>query len=400
MMNLLTDEMRRDPYPLYATLRSNSGPVFALPAPPMWLLLDYETVRRAVTDHETFSSAAAPPGGKPLDWLIFSDPPRHTHLRAIILRAFTPRSIAGLEPRVRELSRELLDPVLARGAQGEMDLVRDYSGPLPALVIAEMLGIPSADRQTFLRWGATILQLSYTLAGVDAAEAAQAIAANHTANEEMRAYLADTLGARRREPRDDLLSRLVAAEVDGQHLTEDEILGFFRLLLLAGTEATTNTISNMVLSLDENPEQRRLLAARPELLPSAIEEVLRYRSPTQFVFRAARREIELHGQRVPEGALVLAVIGAANRDPAQFAEPDRFDITRDPNPHIAFGHGIHFCIGAALARMEARVALSDLFTRLGRIERASTEPWTPRKGLIVLGPERLPIRFDARAPVR
>lgn len=388
MLNLLSDDMRRNPYPLYEQVRSMS-PVLRVPGADMWMVLDYEGVKRALFDHEAFSSAVTPPTGRAPDWLIFTDPPRHTKLRGIIMRAFTPRSIAALEPRVRAISRELLDASIERG---EMDLCADYAGPLPTIVIAEMIGIPPSDRLRFLRWGEAIMGLSYAVSG--GAEAAKKIEEHAAAKEEMQAYIADMLEERRRAPKDDLLTRLVEAEVDGEGLTGDEILGFFQLLLSAGTETTTNLIDNAILCFLENPSELARLRSAPDLLPSAIEEVLRYRSPGQLMFRETRREVELHGQVIPGGTFVLAVLGAANRDPQVFAEPNRFDITRDPNPHIAFGHGIHFCIGAALSRLEGRVALSDLLERVRGIELASAEPWAPRKALHMHGPERLPIRFE------
>jgi cytochrome P450 len=388
MMDMFTDEMRRNPYPLYDELRSNA-PVFQVPGTEMWMLFDYESVKRALTDHEAFSSVVkTPAGGKTPDWLVFSDPPRHTKLRNLILRAFTPRSIASLEPRVRELSRELLDPSLERGA---MDLVADYSAPLPVIVIAEMLGIPAADRPRFLRWGEIIMNLSYNIEPGEAAD--RSVREHAAAKEEMRAYLADLREERRKAPKDDLLTRLAEAEMDGERLTEEEILGFFQLLLAAGTETTTNLINNAMLCFLEHPDQLARLQAAPDLLPSAIEEVLRYRSPGQVMYRETRRELELHGMTLPAGKFVLPIIGSANRDPQQFHEPHRFDIGRNPNPHIAFGHGIHFCLGAALSRMEARVALADLLERVKGFELASDEPWEPRKALHVHGPIRLPIRF-------
>ncbi|RKH10958.1 cytochrome P450 [Corallococcus sp. CA053C] len=346
----------------------------------------------ALRSSEAFSSVVETPTGKALDWLVFSDPPRHSKLRAIVLRAFTPRSIASLEPRVRELSRELLEPVLDRGA---LDLVADYSAPLPMIVIAELLGIPVADRQRFMHWAEVIMTLSYTVSGGE--EAARAMSQNAVVKEEMRAYFDDLAEQRRRAPKDDLLTRLVEAEVDGERLTPNEFLGFFQLLLSAGTETTTNLINNALLCLLEHPDQLARLLAEPRLLPSTIEEVLRYRTPAQMVFRTTKVDVELHGQRIPAGKLVLAMVGSANRDATKFQDADRFDITRDPNPHIAFGHGIHFCLGAALSRLEGRVALSDLLERLKGVQLASTGPWVPRKALNVLGPARLPLRFQ---PVR
>jgi cytochrome P450 len=389
MMEFLTDDMRRDPYPLYEQVRSSS-PLLHMAEADMWMLFDYESVKRALTDHEAFSSVVTPPTGKAPDWLVFSDPPRHTKLRGLIMRAFTPRSIANLEPRVRELSRELLDQTIERG---EMDLAADYSSLLPAMVIAEMIGIPLADRPRFLRWGEVIMNLSYAISG-GGEETARVMKENVAVKEEMRAYLRDLLPERRSKPQDDLLTRLVEAEVDGARLTEEEILGFFQLLLSAGTETTTNLINNAILCFLEHPDQLARLQAQPELLPSAIEEVLRYRSPGQIMFRSTKADIELHGQVIPAGKLVLVMVGSANRDPQKFKDADRFDITRDPNPHLAFGHGIHFCLGAALSRLEARVALEDLLERVKGFQLASTEPWVPRKALHVHGPLHLPIRFE------
>ncbi|WP_437906470.1 cytochrome P450 [Sorangium sp. So ce327] len=387
-MNLFPDEMRRDPYPLYDQLRTGS-PVFHVAPLDLWMVFDYDGVKRALTDHDAFSSAVTPPTGKAPDWIVFSDPPRHTKLRSIILRAFTPRSIAGLEPRIRELSRDLLDPWIERG---EMDLAADYAGPLPTMVIAEMLGVPSEDRARLLRWSEVIVNLSHAISGGE--EAARAVSEHAVVKEEMKAYLADLIEVRRRAPAEDLLTRLVEAEVDGERLTEGDILNFFQLLLAAGTETTTNLIDNAIMCFLESPAELFRLRAAPELLPSAIEEVLRHRSPLQMVFRETRRAVEVHGQVIPAGKLVLPVIGSANRDPHQFHDPGRFDIGRDPNPHVAFGHGIHFCIGAALARLEARIALPDLLSRLKGLRLASDEPWEPRKAIIVHGPARLPIRFE------
>jgi cytochrome P450 len=386
-VNLFSDEMRRHPYPVYDQLR-DASPVLPVPALAAWLVLDYEGVKRVLSDHDSFSSAVpAPP-----NWFLFSDPPRHTRLRALLTRAFTPRSVANLEPRIRELSRELLNRALSHG---EMDLVADFTAPLPMLVIGEMLGIPAADRPRYQRWSDEILKLSYSLFGGE--QETRAVEEFRAVTAEMRAYLLGLLKRRRAEPRDDLLTRLVEAEVDGERLTDDEILGFFQLLLVGGQETTTNLINNAVLCLVEHPDQLARLRSAPDLLPTAIEEILRYRSPLQWMMRTPKREVKLHGRTIPAGQLVLAVIGSANRDPRQFPDAGEFDISRDPNPHLAFGHGSHFCLGAALARLEARVALTDLLERTEGIELANAEPWEPRKALHVHGPARLPIRFRQRA---
>lgn len=383
MSEFFTDEMRRNPYPLYDQLRS-AGVLHVPPPFNAWLVLDYAGVKQVLADHETFrSSVPAPP-----NWFIFSDPPRHTKLRTLISKAFTPRSVMNLESRIRGISRELLDPAIERRS---MDLATDYAVPLPMKVIAEMIGIPPADWPRFKRWSDIILKLSYARSGGD--EAAQASREFGAVTAEMSGYLAEMIEQRRSTPTDDLLTRLIEAEVDGQRLSHEEILGFFQLLVVGGQETTTNLINNAVLCLLENPAQRELLTAQPNLLPSAIEEVLRYRSPLQWLMRTPSRDIELHGQAIPAGSLVLAVVGSANRDPRQFPEAGSFNIQRNPNPHLAFGLGNHFCLGAPLARLEARIALTELFERLKNFELATSEPWPPRKALHVHGPETLPIRF-------
>jgi cytochrome P450 len=386
MLNLISEDIRRNPYPFYEAARGSS-PLVYMPDIGMYFVFDYEGVKRALTDHESFSSIVTPPTGRAPDWLVFMDPPRHTQYRALIMRAFTPRSVSGLEPRIREISRELLAPHLPRG---EMDLVTDYSGLLPTIVIAEMLGIPPEDRQRFLQWGDAIMGLSYALYGGEQAQ--QRIQTYADAREQMRLYVQDILAARRRAPQDDLLTRLVEAEVDGHRLSEEDILGFFQLLLSAGTETTTNLIANAMLCFLEYPGELARVRAHPDLLPAAIEEVVRFRSPGQIMFRETKRDVELHGQVIPAGKLVLAVVGSANRDEKVFPEPDRFDVGRAPNPHIGFGHGIHYCIGAALSRLEGRIALEDLLA-LEDFQLASTEPWPPRVGLHLHGPARLPVRF-------
>ena len=386
MMDFLTDDVRRNPYPFYEQLRTHS-PVLHVPGVDLWLLFDYESVKRALTEHDAFSSAVAPTTSITSQWLVFSDPPRHTKLRGLIMRAFTPRAVASLEPRIQHLSRQLLAPGLERGA---LDLAEDFAVPLPLMVIAELFGVPVEDRPRFTRWSATIMALGYAISGGEEAERAASDFAAVTV--EMREYLASLIEQRRAAPKDDLLTRLVQAEVEGERLTEEELLAFFQLLISAGHETTTNLINNAILCFLEHPDQLTRLRQEPHLLPSAIEEVLRYRSPVQAVFRAPRREVTLHGQTIPAGKLMMTVIGSANRDPLKFQDADRFDITRDPNPHIAFGHGLHFCIGAPLSRLEARIALSTFLEQVKHFELASSEPWEPRRAIHVHGPTHLPLR--------
>jgi cytochrome P450 len=383
VLDLVSDDVRRNPYPLYDQVRGAS-PLFQDPRSGRWMVFDYEGVKRVLSDHNTFSSRCG------YDWLVFSDPPRHTKLRTLVAQAFTPRSVVNLEPRIRELSRGLLDRTIERGT---MDLAADYSAPLPMMVIAAMLGVPAAGLSWCHRWSDAILNMSYTIGATG--EAAQAAEEEfRVATSEMTAFLTGALAERRATPKDDLLTRLLQAELDGERLTQDEILGFFQLLLAGGQETTTNLINNAVLCFLENPDQLARVRAAPDLLPSAIEEVLRYRSPLQWMFRVTTRPVEVHDRMIPAGKMVLALIGSANRDPQQFRDAGRFDIARDPNPHLAFGHGIHFCLGAPLSRLEARIALRDILERLKGLALASDEPWEPRRALHVHGPARLPIRFE------
>jgi len=389
MQDLFSDDMRRNPYPFYEQMRSACAVHYVPPPFDAWMILDYQGVRRALNDHNSFSSQVpAPPQWWRRRWFIFMDPPSHTKLRTLISQAFTPRVVANLEARIRNFSRQLLDKAIEHG---EMDLTAEYSVPLPRMVIADMMGMPMADWMRFNHWSDVIFKLSHTRSAD--AQAGTAINEFRSVTAEMNTYLGELIESRRAAPQDDLLTRLVAAEVDGHHLTPEEILGFFQLLIVAGQEPTTTLINNAILCLIDHPDQRMRLQQRIELLPSAIEEVLRYRSPVQWVMRTPRHDVEVLGNIIPAGKLVLAMIGAANRDSQQFSQAERFDIERDPNPHLAFGHGIHFCLGAPLARLEARIALSDVLDRAKGFEPASNEPWEPRQALNVHGPARLPIRF-------
>ena len=388
-MDLFSVSTRRDPYPLYDQLRATT-PVLHVPGPDLWVVFGHDAVKRALSDHACFSSDVGPARGNRFEWLLFADPPRHTQLRAIIGRAFTSRSIAGLAPRIRALTGELLDRATDQVADhGELDLVADLASPLPMMVIAELLGLPVDDWRRLAGWADAIVNLGNTIAGGDAEVASTAFA---RADAEMAEYLGAVLAARRAHPAGDLISRLVAAEVDGAALDDLEITRFCQLLLAAGTETTTNLIDNAILCFAAHPDQLARVRADPALLAPAIEEVLRYRSPVQAMFRATRCPVELDGTRLPAGAFVVAMIGAANHDPRRFAAPAQFDVARDPNPHIAFGHGIHFCIGAPLSRLEAGIALGELLGRFAAFELASPD-WPPRASFHVHGPAALPLRF-------
>lgn len=388
MLDLLSDDMRRDPYPVYRQLAAES-PVVHIAAADLWMLLDYESVKHALHDTTAFGSNVAPSRGVNFEWLMFCDPPRHGQLRAIIGRAFTARSIADLEPRIRDISRELLDGIVPRG---EFDLATEYATPLAMQVIAEMVGLPASDWRRLATWSDAIIGLGSTILGSEES-ARDASAAFIRANDEMVTYVADMLAIRRTDPRDDLITRLAQAEVEGVRLSELEIVRFVQLLLAAGTETTTNLIANTILSLLAHPDVHERVRAQTALVPALIEEVLRHRSPVQVVFRVTKRAVTLHGTTIPPGKFVLVVLGAANRDATVYADPDRFDIAREANPHLAFGHGIHFCIGAPLSRLEARIAIPDLLARLPSLARATDDPWPPRKAFHVHGPTHLPLRF-------
>lgn len=351
-------EVIADPYPVYRQLRDHA-PVYWSPQASTWVLSRYDDVAAALIDPATYSSASGifptPPGVDMtqlfLPMLIMSDPPRHTQLRHLVSKAFTPRRIAGVEARIQTLVDDLLDQV---SGAGTWDFVSGFAGPLPAIVIADMLGVPREDRDRFRTWSTTLIQSNPIRGefgpGLDAAAA-------------LYEYFSTFLAERRAHPRDDLMTALVRAEVDGEHLSEEELLGFCLLLLIAGHETTTNLLSNSAVVLAQHPESRRQLADNPALVPAAVEELLRYDSPVQGLGRTLTRQVDLHGQPMKAGDTVLLLFGSANRDDHAFPDADRFDINRRPERQVAFGRGIHFCLGASLARLEARIALQALLAR-------------------------------------
>jgi cytochrome P450 len=390
---LLPPEMRTNPYPIYAAMRENQ-PVMCVEPIGIWTVFRYDDVKTVLSDQARFSSSPFPPGAggggeTNTGSMITTDPPRHTKLRGLITRAFTPGAVNALEPRITAIAHELLDGVIARG---EMDLVQDLSYPLPVIMIAEMLGIPAEDRDRFKHWSDEVVASADTFLG-------GAVDADRRTHDEMAEYFRGVIAHRRQHPGNDLISSLLAAEVDGQRLSEREVFDFCWLLLVAGNETTTNLIGNAVLTLLEHPDDLARLRQDRSLVPPALEEVLRYRSPVQAMFRIAREDVELGGQTIRGGQRVVAMIGSANRDEARFPEAERFDISRSPNPHIAFGQGVHFCLGAPLARLEAKVALNAILDRLHDLERANDAELEPARGVIVHGVASLPVRFRPGAAV-
>jgi len=349
--------VHEDPFPVYRQLRDDA-PVYFDVDRGFYALSRHADVRAAVDDWETFSSAggitlerAGGQGVEPM--LIEMDPPRHTELRALVSRAFTPRRVAELEAPTRALARDLI----ARFDDRRVDVVAEFSAFLPMAVICRMLGIPMAD-QDELRLAADAMlhrepdSDQITPAGIEGATT-------------LYSYFDAVIRRRRDELGDDLVSALVGAEVDGRALTHSEILGFCFLLIIAGNETTTKLIGNAVYWLARFPDQRAVVLADPSLVASTVEETLRFDGSTQALARTLTRDVDLHGTTMEAGRKLLLLFGSANRDERFWQRPDEYDISRNPAGHLAFGHGIHHCLGAALARLETRVALEELLPVLG-----------------------------------
>jgi cytochrome P450 len=319
--------------------------------------------------------------------MLGEDPPRHTKLRSLVSQAFTPRMIEQLAPRIRQVAGELLDPVIGAG---EMDLVETLSYPLPVIMISEILGVPPEDREMFKQWSDEVV--SDLGAGLEGESGS--IVRLETI-EAMRDYFERMANARRAEPRNDLLSRLLEAETDGQKLSFPDLLQMLILLLVAGNETTTNLISNAMIEFMAHPDQLQRVVDSPALLPTAIEEVLRYHSPVQATVRRATHATEIGGKPIEENQMAVVWLAAANRDPAAFSDPGVFDVGRTPNRHLAFGMGIHFCLGAPLARLEARIALETLLARAKDFHRTDSDPLPRVPTFIMRGVRKLPIAFEA-----
>jgi len=381
-----------DPYPLYHALRAQS-PVryIGIPASeavgnaPVWSwgLLKFEDAFGALRDHGTFSSDN-PHAGQfgPKLVLIQDDPPRHTHFRRLVNRAFTMRRIAALEPWITGVANALLDEMV----QGEHDVVESYTVPLPVKVIARLLGIPGEDYVTFKRWSDAFLSTM----PVEANERVRDL-------QEMVAYFGQMAAARRAQGADDLISALVEADVEGEALQDWEILGFCILLLIAGNETTTNLLGNLLHALSARPELWQQLREDRSLVETAIEESLRYESPVQRLFRWTTRDVEISGVKMSRGDRVTIFYGAANRDPQAFANPDEFRLDRDLRNHVAFGAGIHYCLGAPLARVEARISLNAFLDRFSRLGQGTGPAMRQTESPVVLGFRQLRLTLQAGA---
>jgi len=384
-------EVKENPYPYYADLRQHA-PVYPIPDTGLWAISRYDEVLYVFKNPQLFSSSAFfpmifgdlnpfPPQAPPM---ISCDPPDHTRLRKLVNRAFTPRRIASLESHIGEVVRQLIEQMATHST---CDLVRDFSAPLPVIVMAELLGVEPERQQDFKRWTNDIIFATQVmgLTSTDRARILQSIA-------DFRAYFEAAIVRYRRHPGDNLVSDLVRAEEENQTLTADEVLTMAVFLLLAGNETTTNLIGSAVVALLAHPQQLAKVRANPALIRQAVEETLRYESPIQLIPRQTTQDVEIAETVIPAGSLVLPLIGSANRDGRIFPDPDRFDITRDTEGHLAFSFGIHYCLGAQLARLEGKIALQALLARFSHLARRD-DLVTLVESAFVRGPKTLPLTF-------
>ena len=377
--NPLSARMAQDPYPVYETMRRRD-PVHRSRLMNAWLFTRHADADAILRDHRNFGNdprkgtltprqqAMLPP---PEEFtLLFLDPPDHTRLRALVDEAFTSRAINALEGRIRTILASLLDAI---EDPGSFDLMEAVAQPLPVIVVAEMLGVPLEDRAQFKAWSMQRARLLEPTVSPREREIAQ------IASSGFDAYFRKIIAARRTEPRDDILSALVQAQDEGNRLTERETLNMLRLLLIAGNETTTNLVGNGMLALLRNPDQLRRLRQDPSLIPTAVEELLRYDSPAQATFRRALADCEVNGSEVRKRDNVVVLVGAANRDPDAFEDPDRLDVGRAKCPHLTLGRGIHHCMGAPLARLEGRIIFEMLLERFPHIALLDDRPAVPQR---------------------
>ncbi|OAI39210.1 hypothetical protein AYO38_01720 [bacterium SCGC AG-212-C10] len=381
-----------DPYPWYEAMRDATTAPFLQPF-GAHLITRYEDCRAVLRDPETFSSERMQPSqraeraGGPGANILGSDPPTHTRLRRLVSRDFTPRTIAAMEPRIREIVAKLLDE---RFRDGTIDIIGDLAGPLPTIVIAELLGVPSDDFEQFKVWSDN--EITFVTPATSPAELARLTESSR----QLRAYLEEAIRQTRAGTaanREGLIAKLVVAAEDGESLSEEELLSFVVLLLLAGNETTTNLIGNGALALARFPQKQAELDRRPELLPAAIEEFLRFDGPVQTTFRRVAKPTTVHGVDLEPGGSVAVVVASANRDPRHFTDPDSLRFDREENDHLGFGTWLHMCIGAPLARLEALAAFEALLERCPRFGLAAPDSALSYSTSFALrGLHRLPIR--------
>jgi cytochrome P450 len=397
-------------YDWFEKMRSTQ-PVWLDESSGCWHIFRYTDVHTVITDYHLFSSerrrqrapvrpAANAENGEQRGGrsILTMDPPEHRQYRNLVSYAFTPRAIERLRGRVASITQELLDETRSLG---KIDFATEIAYPLPTIVIAEMLGVPTSDRPLFKGWADMLLRQQLNDSEVFQPGEQQRnnpeIQRFTRTFEEMSDYFKRMLEERKRAPREDMMSELLAAEVDGEHLSMGDTIGFCIILLLAGHITTTNLLSQAIRCFDEHPEALAQVRRQPELMPGAIEEVLRYASPVWRLVRTTREAVSIGGVNIPKDEVVFTWLAAANRDAELFAEPERFDILRTPNRHVAFGHGIHFCIGAPLSRMEAAVALPMIIEQLPNLRVARDKSPELFEGRFLFGFKHLPIEFDAVA---
>lgn len=379
-MNLPAHDER---YAHYARMRA-TAPVHFNEQLQLWEVFGYHDIQAILGDPATFSSDISA-----LQTMATMDPPRHTQLRKLVARAFTSKLIAALEPGIREITSGLLD----RAEDGRLDIITGLAFPLPIAVIAELLGLPAEDRAMFKQWSIPAIKAAeMELQGqVPEPHLVEAVG-------ELMAYLEAMVTKRLREPTEDLISGLAHASVDGERLTMQEITATCRLLLIAGFETTANLIGNTIHLLLRHPESLALVKADASHIPGAIEEALRYHTPFQFFMRKATRDAVVGGKAIAAGQLVLTINASGNRDASAFDDADRFDITRTPNRHLSFGHGIHYCLGAGLGRLEARIAIESLLQRYPDVALDDTHPAEALESVVLFGLRSLPVRLAAAEP--
>ncbi|MFJ3222013.1 cytochrome P450 [Streptomyces sp. NPDC086783] len=372
-----------------------TGPVRHDEAQGVWQVVDHQGVAAVLADQATYSSDMSPIAPTQQDFDTFRqgnfvgmDPPEHRKLRALVSQAFTPRVVQGLEARIEAVCARLLDTVDDRD---RFDLVDTLAYPLPIIVIAELLGVPPEDHTLFQDWASTLFSGDQLGETPDMADLERALEAIAPTVREMNGYILEHIRNRRAHPGDDLTSKLLGAEVDGVRMADQEIVGFVALLLVAGHITTTALLGNAVGTFDRHPGSLAALRADPGGLPDAIEEVLRWLPPFPELGRRVTRPVVLGGHEIPTDSLVMVNLGAANRDPARFASPDVLDLRRSPNPHLTFGHGIHFCFGAPLARLEARIALRMLLERFRTLDVPSYDDVMFQNPAVIVGVRHLPV---------
>lgn len=387
--NLFTEAFTQNPFPTYEQMREKE-PIMRILFPDGhygWIITRYSDAVEALKDPRFVKDMRN--AGIEEDMLfinnnmLFSDPPDHKRLRGLVQKAFTPQLISGMRERIQQIADELLAEVQG---QESINLIDEYAFPLPIIVISEMLGVPNSDRDKFRVWSNALIERSGREPDEDVRNLIM----------EFREYLADWFSKVRQQPGNDLISQLIIAEEQGDRLTEHELFNLVMLLIIAGHETTVNLIGNGILTLLQHPEQLRILQSRPELIHTAIEEVLRYNGPVEFsTGRWVKEDLEFKGVSMKRGESVMISLSSANRDPEQFNDPDLFDISREKSPHLAFGKGIHLCLGAPLARLEGEIAINTLLKRYPNIRLkvdVSELEWRP--GMIVRGVKEMPLYLE------